>query len=1238
MKISHRLLLMVVITGLGYLGITLSFNQFFSEALRKNELLSDIQAIHNGLKLVRLEIRLETPRHGREKTIGSFTEETVDSLQRLASQLPSSLIPQATGISRQLQAFDEAFKANQNHGGNLKTLIKRFKDQAQDLTTTLIKQSKALEPRLGENNRINSLYKGLQHLGLLIGRYSGAVTEALMIDKNIPVFQANRYLLENNFEQTLDRIKQQDPLLPTFNALLFAQQVDSWFELSQRIAIELQQQQDSSLKLNIVEEKITKALIKLEDQLKHFIDANVKKTGSQYKYATISLLVLMLLITIIISRSIFIPLKRLLAFSHELASGNLDAHLSGLPQGEFQEITDAFNQMADNIKANKDELEDKVRVRTQQLQESNRTLTEEVSARKKVESILHDLATAVLPKTGEIYFSALTRYLTTKMGYDFALIGRLVIRDGQRHIQTLSFSEHGTELPEMLYPVENAPCKLVLDEKRYFFPDDIQTLFPEDSFLKDNSLKGYVGLPVTNKKGTPLGLVTVVSRSPISSPEPVLSILQILVRQVGAEIQRTDQDTALKISEERNRMLVEYAPEAIVIFSPDTNRFVSANRNAARLFGASKAKLYELSPADVSPVTQPNGVESEVLIRQLISDTIAGKHPVFEWRHQTVDGRLIDCEIRLDRFPSEDAILIRGSITDITERKRTEAEMRKLSSALAQAGDAAIVTDPQGVIEYVNYACERITGYTREELVGETPGILKSGRMEPEFYRKLWRTIEQGKGFSDIFINKRKDGSIYYEEKTITPLLNDNREIINYISTGKDITERIQTEERLHHLAYHDPLTDLPNRLMLLERIEHAIDNSTRHHHRLAILFLDLDRFKNINDTLGHDVGDALLREMSHRIGKIVRNTDTFSRFGGDEFAILVEAIEDSNEVAVVAGKILKSLAMPFVVEGHELFTTVSIGISLFPENGENATTLVKNADVAMYRAKEQGRNCYQFYSRELTAKAYERLSIENKLRRALENDEFELFYQPQILRPSNIVYGLEALLRWRDPERGLISPAEFIPVLEETGMIIPVGEWVIETACRDLKQWHKLSSLPLIMSVNLSGKQFEDSLLAEKVIRIVEACAVDPKLLKLEITESALMVDPYRSVRLLKSLSEQGIRFAIDDFGTGYSSLSYLKQFPISTLKIDRSFVKDITVDPDDAAIVNAIIALAKNLNLDVIAEGVENVSQVKYLEQFECERIQGFLYSRPLARNECFRFLADNQGIIEPEGLKSE
>jgi len=552
-----------------------------------------------------------------------------------------------------------------------------------------------------------------------------------------------------------------------------------------------------------------------------------------------------------------------------------------------------------------------------------------------------------------------------------------------------------------------------------------------------------------------------------------------------------------------------------------------------------------------------------------------------------------------------------------------EEKTNKLSHALEQTADSITITDTKGVIEYINPAFTAMTGFSAREAVGRYPSIVKSDRHEADFYRQLWDSLQKGRAFCDVFINRKKCGELYYEEKTITPLKDAQGQITHYISTGKDITERMQTQERLHYLSYHDVLTELPNRMLFLEWLNHAlaVDGSGRI--KLAVICIDVDRFKIINDTLGHDSGDRVLLALAKLLKDCMGKGDTVARLGGDEFGVLVEHVASPSNIMTKINKILERLSHPLHIDSHDLYITISMGIALAPDDGADAVTLLKNADAALNRAKEQGRHTYQFYSAELSDKASKRLNLETNLYRAIERQEFHLCYQPQVDLVTGRVMGLEALLRWRHPEIGLINPLEFIPLLEDTGLIIPVGEWVLRAACNEAARWQSITDIPLRLSVNLSGRQFNDPALHKTVSGILTETGLSPSQLELEITESVLMQNDQASMSNLDALQRLRIRIAIDDFGTGYSSLSYLKRFPVDTLKIDRSFIRDLISNPDDETIIKAIIAMARSLQVDIIAEGVETHGQLEFLRSSGCQSAQGFLLSEPFMADELPRFL---------------
>ena len=672
----------------------------------------------------------------------------------------------------------------------------------------------------------------------------------------------------------------------------------------------------------------------------------------------------------------------------------------------------------------------------------------------------------------------------------------------------------------------------------------------------------------------------------------------------------------LSESEARFRVLVENAPEAIFVLDTDTEKLIQVNDNLIKLLDIPQEILLDHPWKEVIPEQQDM---DEIFQRCLVGDT-----PCIEWSFQA--GEII-CEVRLIRLPASKQNLIRGSITDITVRKRAETQMRKLSSALQQTDDAIVITDPNGIVDYVNFAFERITGYSSEEVLGKNLKMIRSDKHSDDFYQRLWQTIALGKVFSDVFINRKQDGTLYYEEKTISPLKDENGQITNYISVGRDISGRMEIQERLQYLAHHDVLTDLPNRVLFFDRLEQSLFRATRNKTLLSVMFLDLDRFKNINDTLGHDTGDLVLKQVAMRLKGQLRASDTIARLGGDEFAIMLESIDDIESTKAIALNLIHALSKPVIAGRHELHITTSIGISTFPTDGSDANSLLKNADIAMYQAKNLGKNTFQFYYKEMNELADKHFTLELELRHALENNEFELHYQPKIDLKTNQLIGSEALIRWNNPNLGLVPPVEFIPLLEETGMIIPVGEWVLETACQDLKQWLTQGIAPGTVAINLSARQFSSPNIETKLLNIIQHSKIPPELIEMEITEGLLIQNQNHALRILETLHDNHLTLALDDFGTGYSSLSYLKRFPIDIIKIDQSFIKDLTDNEDDTALVDTIIAMAKALKLKTVAEGIENRAQYQHLKDKGCDIGQGYFISKPMPAEDFAQYLTDFQ-----------
>lgn len=560
---------------------------------------------------------------------------------------------------------------------------------------------------------------------------------------------------------------------------------------------------------------------------------------------------------------------------------------------------------------------------------------------------------------------------------------------------------------------------------------------------------------------------------------------------------------------------------------------------------------------------------------------------------------------------------------EILERTRAEDQLQLFAMVYEHAIEGISITDGEGNIIAVNPAFTTITGYEADEVLGKNPRILKSDRHEPDFYRDMWASLKETGSWHGEIWNCRKNGEHFPEILSITSLDNDEPSKPSYIAVFHDISDIKRKEQEIHHQANHDALTGLPNRVLMQDRLEVAVSHAERDGTRVAIFYLDLDDFKKINDSLGHGQGDKLLMEVASRLTKTLQPTHTLGRLGGDEFLLMVEDVGDEREVVDYAAQLLEAFGEPFILLSQEMFVSASIGVTLFPDDGENADTLIKNADMAMYQSKAQGKNSYFLFTKEINERISRQIALESDMREALRNREFSVYFQPKVNALSSEVIGFEALIRWQKPNGAIVGPGEFIPLAEETGLIVPMGEFVLDASCKALQFLDGLGCADMSVSVNLSPVQFNEENLVDMVLETIERNGLASHRLELEITESMLMTDVALSVRKLNELVEAGLSIAIDDFGTGHSSLYYLKNFPLKVLKVDQSFVRDITVDTSDAQIVETIILMAKKLGMGVVAEGVETREQLDMLIQYGCEVIQGYYYSKPLPIEDVVKYL---------------
>jgi len=697
-----------------------------------------------------------------------------------------------------------------------------------------------------------------------------------------------------------------------------------------------------------------------------------------------------------------------------------------------------------------------------------------------------------------------------------------------------------------------------------------------------------------------------------------VGIVQDITEYKQAEIK-------LRESEERYRHILQTSIDGFCVIGCD-GRFLDVNVAFSQMIGYGREELLNMRIPDVEAHESPEETARHLQV------LATNGHDRFETRHRRKDGQLLEIEVSTVYQPSADGGCYFAFMRDIGERKRAEEELR-IAAIAFESQQGMMVTDPRGVIVRVNQAFTRLTGYSAEEAVGQTSALLKSGRHDLAFYQGMWETLKQKGYWQGQMWNRRKNGKIYAEWLTITAVAAPDGRITHYVGTFSDITQNREAEAEIHRLAYYDPLTQLPNRRLLQDRLGQALAATTRSGHCGAILFLDLDNFKTLNDTRGHDVGDLLLAEVAQRLHACVRGGDTVARLGGDEFVVLLEDLSGEVEEAaaqakLVGDKMQESIAQSYLLKECEYHCTTSIGIGLFRDNNVTVEELLKHADLAMYQSKNAGRNTLRFFDPAMQAALDERSALEADLRQALKLRQLRLYYQPQMESARGVI-GAEALLRWVHPKRGLVAPGEFIPLAEETGLILPIGHWVLVTACAQIKKWEgNPHTRELRLAVNVSARQFRQPDFAAQVQQVLAQSGADPTRLKLELTESLVLDNVSDTIAKMQALKAIGVGFSMDDFGTGYSSLSYLTRLPLDQLKIDRSFIRDFGSDPNGAAIVQTIIIMGQTLGLNVIAEGVETEAQREFLARNGCHTFQGFLFSRPVPLAEFEQFANLNQG----------
>jgi diguanylate cyclase (GGDEF)-like protein/PAS domain S-box-containing protein len=728
---------------------------------------------------------------------------------------------------------------------------------------------------------------------------------------------------------------------------------------------------------------------------------------------------------------------------------------------------------------------------------------------------------------------------------------------------------------------------------------------------------------VITEQGKLLGIVTRHDLVKTLQGSYVNFLHETIQQQRGELFQLGQQRTLFKL----HAAALEASANAIVI--TDNNSLIKwANPAYSKLTGYALEEAIGKHPNELVK----SGLQSQAFYEVLWQTVLNGEVWHGEVVNKRKDGSLFNQEMTITpvRTDNENITHFIAIKQDISERRQTEERLREAAAVMEHTHDGVVITDTTPRILAVNRAYKDITGYSAEEVIGKNPNIISAGRADKAFYKMMWEHVLKDGYWQGEVWNRRKNGECYPQLLTISTIYDDKQKPVRYVGVFADITLLKENQAQLEFMAHHDPLTRLPNRSLAESRLEHEIEQAQRHSHQIAVLFIDLDRFKAVNDSFGHLVGDELLCAVSERLNCRVREGDTLGRLGGDEFILLANPLSETQDAAVIARDFINALNEPFMLsDNHEVFIGGSIGISLFPQDGNSVSELMKNADAAMYFAKASGRNQFSFYTKELNAGACTQLAMENDLRRALSQNELVLHYQPKVDLQTGKICGLEALIRWQRGGNEWVPPDIFIPLAEKSGLILTIGNWVLEQACWQIRNWLDAGLGNVNVSINISARQFRSGNLDKLVAQSLDKYKIEARHLELELTESMLMVEPDHAVATMQKLKQIGVKISLDDFGTGYSSFSYLSRFPIDALKIDQSFVRDVTTEPNAAEIASAIIGLAHRMNLRVVAEGVETEAQLAYLFEKDSDEIQGFHFSKPLSPSDIEKLLRSGKSI---------